>query len=432
MDMMRHVVRSTMLQIERSSFARSTLTAVMVAFLLTMQFSFTRNIQGESSNESFLPTSLSAEATTTLAETKRGLKEEADSQGSLRVVSSISSSKCSSPTTNVLVTGITGTIGSHVARVLVQNPCYKVYGFKRLRSNEDNLIGILHQITMINGDITDGARVRQVVKNLRPDYVYHFAAQAVNGFSLDNPQMTMDTNIMGTFNLMEAVKEAGIHPRMLIAGSSCSYGKSADDYRDGTIPESALLQPVSPYGVSKLTTEKLAIQYYYSHDIPVVTARFFLQVGVGGSDSFALHQFSRQIALAEAGVTEAVVRHGNLQTTRDMTDPRDSAPIVVQLAEKGVPGEAYNVGSGNAYTIQHLLDLAISKAKIPIQAEVDKSLFRLYDEPALVADNAKVCSLTGWVPKTDLSETVGLILDYWRMRVRQLYTLPKETTIDVN
>lgn len=133
------------------------------------------------------------------------------------------------------------------------------------------------------------------------------------------------------------------------------YGKTADIMDGKPIPEGASLDPVSPYGVSKLTTEKMGNQYYMSFDVQVITARFFIQVGVGGTDSLAIHQFCKQIALAEAGFAEPVVRHGNLNTARDMTDCRDSAPVVVSLAEKGKPGEAYNIGSGMAMTIQELL-----------------------------------------------------------------------------
>ena len=161
--------------------------------------------------------------------------------------------------------------------------------------------------------------------------------------------------------------------------------------------------------------------------LPVITARFFIQVGVGGTDSLAIHQFCKQIALAEAGLVEPIVRHGNLGTARDMTDCRDSASVVVNLAEKGQPGEAYNVGSGKSMTIQDLLDIAIAQSNIPIQSMVDSSRFRVYDEKTLVSDNAKIRDLTGWVPNTNMHETVSLILGYWRRRVALLYEMEESS-----
>ena len=188
------------------------------------------------------------------------------------------------------------------------------------------------------------------------------------------------------------------------------YGKTADIMDGEPIPESASLDPVSPYGVSKLTTEKMGNQYYMSFGVQVITARFFIQVGVGGTDSLAIHQFCKQIALAEAGFAEPVLRHGNLNTARDMTDCRDSAPVVVSLAEKGNPGEAYNIGSGMAMTIQELLDIALAQSNILVQPLVDASRFRVYDERTLLSDNKKIRDLTGWVPSTDMQEIVSSIL----------------------
>jgi hypothetical protein len=136
----------------------------------------------------------------------------------------------------------------------------------------------------------------------------------------------------------------------------------------------------------------------------------------------AIHQFCRQIALIEAGIeAEPVIKHGNLGTARDMTDARDSAPVIIKLAEMGKSGEAYNIGSGNAMTMQSLLDLAVSLAKVPVKTMVDPSRFRVYDEKVLLSDNSKVKALTSWVPKPDMADTVGSILNYWRKRILQLY-----------
>jgi GDP-4-dehydro-6-deoxy-D-mannose reductase len=325
----------------------------------------------------------------------------------------------------VFITGVSGMIGSHVARELVRRPCYKVFGLVRPRSNLDSLAGVLDKISLLIGDITDAVRINELMKQVRPDYVYHFAAQAINGISYSVPELTLDTNVLGTFNVLESILIAGLQKitRVLVAGSSTEYGRTADIW-EGPIPEEAPLEPVSPYGVSKVATENLAHQYFLSHGVKAITARFFIQVGVGGTDSLAIHQFCKQIAMAERGLGPAVVKHGNLDTRRDMTDARDSSSAVIALLETGKLGEAYNVGSGNAMSISELLRIAVQNSKIKIETQADESRFRVYDEKMLLSDPSKLTKLTGWVPSTDMTETVTSILEYWRRRVQLLY--PKE------
>jgi GDP-mannose 4,6-dehydratase len=330
-------------------------------------------------------------------------------------------------TKKVLVTGISGMIGSYVAKALCASGEYTVFGLVRWRSSLLNLAGILPEIILEYGDISDSVRMRELVMKIQPDYIFHFAAQAINGVSFGSPEVTLRTNVMGTLNLLEAVKEAigqgklSARTRILLAGSSTEYGATADEMNGAPIPETAPHNPVSPYGVSKVAMEKLGFQYFRAHGLQVVVARFFIQVSAGGTEHLALQEFCRQIAMIERGLQEPTLQHGNLNTMRDMTDIQDASPVVVTLAERGVAGQAYNVGSAIKYSIRDLLQTAVSQARVPIALEEDASRKRQYDEAVLVADISKLQALTGWVPKPNMSAIVEQILQHWRREISMRY-----------
>jgi GDP-4-dehydro-6-deoxy-D-mannose reductase len=300
--------------------------------------------------------------------------------------------------------------------------CYIVYGLVRPRSDLSSLRGIMKHIKFLRGELMDSQSMQDAVAISNPHYVYHYAAQAINGISFDMPRMTLDTNIQGTVNLFEGIRllKTKTKPRVLVAGSSTEYGLTANKAK-GPLSEEAATMPISPYGISKLTTEKLANMYHHSYDIPSITARIFIHVGVGGTDSLAIHEFSKQIALAEIGEGPTLLTHGNLDTARDITDARDSAAIMVKLLETGVPGEAYNVGSGTTTTIANLLDTVMGMAKVNMTHQSLESKFRTFDEAILVADNRKLRALTNWVPSTNMNATVLSILNFWRDKVNMLY-----------
>ena len=329
----------------------------------------------------------------------------------------------------VLITGVSGMIGSHVARELVRRrhqDCFKVFGLVRLRADLSALSGILHSLTLVFGDITDSVRMVDVFTHANPDLVFHFAAQAINGVSFSMAQLTLQTNVMGTLNVLEASKSLAKKPRVLVAGSSTEYGDTAETH-SGPIPENVILAPVSPYGISKLVTERLARLYYVSHGVQTVTARLFIHVGVGGTDSLAIHEFCKQIAMAELGIAPPEIRHGNLDTFRDMTDAQDSAGVLIKLAQTGVPGEAYNVGSGTSMKTKALLDIAVAQSQVKNLTLIhEKSRLRVFDEKRLVADIGKLRNLTGWVPNTDMHQTVKNIINYWRGKVRVQYCATSE------
>jgi len=324
----------------------------------------------------------------------------------------------------VLVTGVTGMIGSFVSRELVTDPCVAVYGLIRWRSNLHNLQGILERMTLVYGDLSDAFRMRDLVQQILPDRIFHFGGQAINNVGFDSPQLTLQTNVLGTLNLLEAVRAVESlrpHTRILLAGSSTEYGKTGDLWDGAPIPETAPLLPVSPYGVSKASAEMLARQYFLAYGVQTVIARIFIHVAPGGTEHLAIQEFSRQVAMIERGLQDPRIRHGNLRALRDMTDVRDSAPVYVALLEKGEPGEAYNIGSNLTYSTQQLLDLIMAHSKVPVVAEEDASRFRQYDEKVLLADISKLHRLLGWMPNPDMRSTVTDVLNYWRREVALRY-----------
>eukprot|EP00927_Polykrikos_kofoidii_P080347 TRINITY_DN77218_c0_g1_i1.p1 TRINITY_DN77218_c0_g1~~TRINITY_DN77218_c0_g1_i1.p1 ORF type:complete len:398 (+),score=45.55 TRINITY_DN77218_c0_g1_i1:27-1196(+) len=322
-----------------------------------------------------------------------------------------------------LVTGITGMIGSHIAETLVEHG-YDVYGFVRPRSPMRNLANILSNITLVSGELTDPWRTLKVIQKLRPDRIFHFAAQAFNGLSYDDPEYTLDTNLKTTLNLLEAVRQAELthSTRILIAGSSTVYGASTEE-ANGSISEDAPMKPVSPYGVSKAATELLAMQYARTHGLYVVIPRIFIHLAPRGVEALALHEFSRQIAMIERGLQEPVIQHGDISTLRDITDVRDSAPVFMCLPEVALSGTVVNVGSSQTYSIKQLLDLAVEKSTMNnvIKFALDSTRLRLYDEKIVVADIIRLQNLTGWSPQPDLPGLVDALLTYWRSEIDYRY-----------
>mmetsp|Transcript_60073 Transcript_60073/g.130285 ORF Transcript_60073/g.130285 Transcript_60073/m.130285 type:complete len:372 (-) Transcript_60073:27-1142(-) len=318
----------------------------------------------------------------------------------------------------VLITGVTGMLGSHVAEALLLRG-YEVWGVVRPRSNMRNIAPFSARLRVVTAELTDPWRTLKIVEEVAPDYIYHFAAQAFNSLSFEEPQSTLNTNIMATLNLLEALRRVGTQKtKFLLAGSSTVYGMSTEDW-DGPIPETAALQPVSPYGVSKAAAEMLVLQYARSHGLYALVLRFFIHLGPRGVEALALHEFARQIALIERGFQEPVIKHGDISTRRDITEIVDSAPVVICLAEIAPSGTVVNVGSNVSYTMSELLEKAVSlsKSKERIRLELDPARLRVYDERLVMADISRLQNLTGWRPSPDMPSLIGQLLDYWRREV---------------
>jgi GDP-4-dehydro-6-deoxy-D-mannose reductase len=268
---------------------------------------------------------------------------------------------------------------------------------------------------VVVADLLDAEAVARVVRTLAPQRIVHLAAQSSVKESWADPEATLKTNVLGLLHLLEGVRKAGLRPRVLVVGSADEYGAVADAARP--LGEDAPLRPVSPYAVSKVAQGYLALQYALGHGLSVVRTRTFNHTGPGRGAVFAESSFARQIADIEAGRREPRILVGNLEAVRDFSDVRDVVRAYALLAERGAPGEVYNVCSGRGVRLRELLDELLGLARIPLEVRLDPARLRPSDVPALVGDPSRLRRSTGWSPRHTLAEALRDLLEAWRARV---------------
>lgn len=312
----------------------------------------------------------------------------------------------------VLITGITGMIGSHLADYLVENEKVDIYGLVRPQSINKNITNIKNYIKITKGVIEDSDTVRKLLKTSRPDIIFHLAAQSSPFRSWKDPVGTFNINVNGTIHLLESVRKLSFDPVIFIACSSAEYGFVKPN--EVPIKETRFLRPLSPYGVSKAAQELLGIQYFENYQIKSVMGRFFNQIGPRQDPSYAVNSFCKQVVEAEKGMKKPILRVGNLNTRRDFLDVRDGVSAIWTLIDKGKFGDVYHICSGKSPKISEVLELIISKSKVKVEVIVDKKLLRPSDEPILMGDNSKLRHDTGWKAKYTLTDTVDSMLNYWR------------------
>ena len=315
-----------------------------------------------------------------------------------------------------LITGITGFAGSHLADyLLAEQPEVEIYGVRRWRSRTENIEHLGDKIELRDCDLRDAAAVHAVLAEVRPDCIFHLAAQSFVPASWHAPSETLTTNLLGQTNIFEAVRALEMDPVIQIAGSSEEYGLVLPD--EVPIKETNPLRPLSPYAVSKVAQDLLAYQYHRSYGMKTIRTRGFNHTGPRRGEVFVTSNFAKQIASIESGLREPVIRVGNLDAERDFTDVRDMVRGYWLAATKATPGEVYNLASGKAVTIRQLLDqlLALSEAEVDIQ--VDPGRLRPSDVEILLGDYSKFHSDTGWEPTIPLQQTLKDTLDYWRQKL---------------
>lgn len=317
----------------------------------------------------------------------------------------------------VLITGITGFAGSHLADyLLAEHPEVEILGTRRWRSRMENVAHLGDRVQYFECDLRDSASVYQLLRETRPEAIFHLAAQSFVPTSWRAPSETLSTNILAQTHIFEAVRSLGLDPVIQIAGSSEEYGLVHPD--EVPIKETNPLRPLSPYAVSKVAQDLLAYQYHQSYGMRVVRTRGFNHTGPRRGEVFVSSNFAKQIALIEAGQQEPVIRVGNLNAQRDFTDVRDTVRAYWLAVNRGRPGEVYNLASGKSVTIRELLDRLLSLSDSEVEVQVDPARLRPSDVEVLLGDYSKFHADTGWQPEIPLEKTLSDLLDYWREQVR--------------
>ncbi len=322
-----------------------------------------------------------------------------------------------------LITGISGSGGSYLADYILENkPGVRVHGISRWHSTTtgENLKKAGSRITVHECDLNDLSSTTRVMKTVKPDVVFHLAAHANVRASFDTPLSVLENNIMGTANLLEAVRISGIDPVIQICSTSEVYGQVDPKYVP--IKENCPINPSSPYAVSKVTQDLLGYTYFKNFGMKVIRTRMFAYLNPRRADLFAT-AFARQVARIEAGLQKELL-HGNLDSTRTLIDVRDAMESYWVAAEKCEFGEAYNIGGNTVTTVGKFLDLLKKKATVKIPSRIDPKLLRPTDVTLQIPDTSKFQKVTGWKPKYSFEDSVEFLLTHCREEVKK--ELPRQ------
>lgn len=325
----------------------------------------------------------------------------------------------------VLITGITGMVGSHLCDYIIENTDWQIFGIVRWRSSLENvshlipLVNEKKRMRLIEGDLLDQQSLYSAICEAKPDVIFHLAAQSYPTTSFRLPVNTLDVNVLGTTRLLEAIRLSGLDPLIHVCSSSEVYGRTEARYIP--IKEDTPFHPASPYSISKIATDFLGKFYFEAYGLRVLVTRMFTHTGPRRGDVFAESSFAKQIAMLETGSGNAIVKVGNLDSLRTWADVRDAVRAYFMLVtENPIPGSVYNIGGSYSASIRDMLQylISISTVSSTVKVEVDPARVRPVDADLQVPDCSKFAKHTGWKPVYSFEQTMLDLLQYWRGKVK--------------
>lgn len=309
---------------------------------------------------------------------------------------------------NVMITGAGGFIGGYLSELGVDSG-HSVLGIDTKEPDTERFRGAFELC-----DVRDTVRVSRMIASFQPEQIFHLAAQSYPTVSMIHPLDTMQINAGGTINVFEGVRAAGIRPVVVVACSSAEYGNVAAE--DLPVREEHPLQPLHPYGVSKVAQDLLAAQYFANYGIPTVRIRIFNTTGPGKQDDIC-SDFTKRAVEIDLELRKAPMIVGNLTTRRAIVDVRDMVRGLAMAAERGAPGEVYNVGGTRIYSGEDLVQAIRPHISVPFSLKQDPALMRTCDERVIAGDTTKFQRCCGWRPEIGISQTIGDMIRCWRKRL---------------
>jgi len=319
----------------------------------------------------------------------------------------------------VLITGITGFVGSHMADYIIKHTDDTIYGFKRWMEDTTNINHLLDnpRVIMYGGDLVDYASVDRAVKLSKPDKVFHFAAQSFPESSFKNPIITLHTNVIGTTHLLESIKQNGLDPIIISVSSSEVYGSVKPN--EIPITEDNAIRPANPYSISKVGHDLMSQYYHKAFGLKIIITRMFSHEGARRGREFAVSSFSHQIAKAELNGGPYEIKHGNLDSIRTYNHIDDAIEAYWLCSQGGGKyGDAYNIGGDQSCTVGEALDMLIAKSDKDFVKILDKHRVRPTDITLQVPDITKFRNDFGWTPKKTMDDIWNDLLEYWRKRLK--------------
>ena len=316
----------------------------------------------------------------------------------------------------VLITGITGFVGSHMADYILENTNDEIFGIKRWMEDTKNIDHIIDssRVTLFGGDLLDYASVDRAIRLCKPDKVFHFAAQSFPETSFKNPVITLQTNVIGTTHLLESIKVNDLNPTVVSVSSSEVYGMPKED--EIPIKETNPIRPANPYSISKVGHDLMSQYYHNAYGMKIITTRMFSHEGTRRGKEFALSSFAHQIAKGEKS-GDYVVKHGNLDSIRTYNHIDDAIEAYWLCSESDRYGEVYNIGGNETCKVGDALDALISKSDKDFVKVLYEKRMRPTDITLQIPSTAKFRTDFNWKPKKTMDDIWNDLLKYWRKKV---------------